>query len=189
MALKPKGPACLLSLLLHVPSSLSSHIPPLLLSDSTSCLVLCFRNKLYRQYQSTPHLCLFPLPAVPSAPIKFPSHLCHHQNWTRPISSISQFFSSPGQKQCLSPLGILCIPVIIPLVEDCLHIWTFQSHLFLPPSPPPGRYSPTEHTCQVASVMSLCDTMDCSLSGSSVHGIFQARTLEWVAISFSRGSS
>ena len=31
--------------------------------------------------------------------------------------------------------------------------------------------------------------MDCSLSGSSIHGIFQARVLEWVAISFSRGSS
>ena len=35
----------------------------------------------------------------------------------------------------------------------------------------------------------LCDPMDCSLSGSSVHGIFHARVLEWVAISFSRGSS
>ena len=34
-----------------------------------------------------------------------------------------------------------------------------------------------------------CDPMDCSLSGSSVHGIFQARVLEWVAISFSTGSS
>ena len=31
--------------------------------------------------------------------------------------------------------------------------------------------------------------MDCSLPGSSVHGIFQARTLEWIAISFSRRSS
>ena len=31
--------------------------------------------------------------------------------------------------------------------------------------------------------------MDCKLPGSSVHGIFQARMLEWVAISFSRGSS
>ena len=31
--------------------------------------------------------------------------------------------------------------------------------------------------------------MDCSLPGSSVHGISQARILEWVAISFSRGSS
>ena len=35
----------------------------------------------------------------------------------------------------------------------------------------------------------LCEPMDCSLPGSSVHGIFQARVLEWVAISFSRGSS
>ena len=31
--------------------------------------------------------------------------------------------------------------------------------------------------------------MDCSIQGSSIHGIFQARILEWVAISFSRGSS
>jgi len=31
--------------------------------------------------------------------------------------------------------------------------------------------------------------MECSLPGSSVHGVSQARILEWVAISFSRGSS
>ena len=35
----------------------------------------------------------------------------------------------------------------------------------------------------------FCDLMDCSPPGSSVHGISQARILEWVAISFSRGSS
>ena len=35
----------------------------------------------------------------------------------------------------------------------------------------------------------LCDSMNCSLPGSSIPGILQARTLEWVAISFSRGSS
>ena len=35
----------------------------------------------------------------------------------------------------------------------------------------------------------LCHPMDCSPPGSSVHEIFQARILEWVAISFSRGSS
>ena len=35
----------------------------------------------------------------------------------------------------------------------------------------------------------LCDPGDCSPPGSSVHGILQARILEWVAISFSRGSS
>ena len=35
------------------------------------------------------------------------------------------------------------------------------------------------------SCLTLCDPMDCSLPGPSVHGIFQARVLEWVAISFS----
>ena len=41
----------------------------------------------------------------------------------------------------------------------------------------------------VQSFLTVCDPMGCSLPGSSVHGIFQARVLEWVAISFSRGSS
>ena len=35
----------------------------------------------------------------------------------------------------------------------------------------------------------LCDHMDCSLTGSSVHGILQARILEWVAMPSSRGFS
>ena len=44
--------------------------------------------------------------------------------------------------------------------------------------------------CLVAQwCMTLCYPMDCSSSGSSVHGVSQARILEWVAISFSRGSS
>ena len=43
--------------------------------------------------------------------------------------------------------------------------------------------------CSVAqSCPTLCDPMGCSLTGSSAHGIFQARILGWVAISFSRGS-
>ena len=36
---------------------------------------------------------------------------------------------------------------------------------------------------------SLCNPVDCSLPGTSVHGILQTRILEWVAISFSRGPS
>ena len=39
------------------------------------------------------------------------------------------------------------------------------------------------------SCPTLCNLMNCSPPGSSVHGIFQVRILEWVAISFSRGSS
>ena len=42
---------------------------------------------------------------------------------------------------------------------------------------------------KLLSRVRLCDPMDCSLPGSSIHGIFQARVLEWVAISFSRRSS
>ena len=38
----------------------------------------------------------------------------------------------------------------------------------------------------IQSCLTLCDPMDCSLPGSSVHGILRARTLEWVVILFSR---
>ena len=50
-----------------------------------------------------------------------------------------------------------------------------------------------QSSCMLAKLLQLCltlgDPVDCSLPGSSVHGILQARILEWVAISFSRGSS
>ena len=48
----------------------------------------------------------------------------------------------------------------------------------------PLKWSEVAQSCPT-----LCDSMDCSLPGFSVHGIFQARILEWVAISFSRSSS
>ena len=38
-------------------------------------------------------------------------------------------------------------------------------------------------------MLTLCDPVDCSLPGSSIHGIFQTRVLEWAAISHSRGPS
>ena len=44
------------------------------------------------------------------------------------------------------------------------------------------------HGC-VPSCLTLCDPMDCNPPGSSVHGILQARILEWVAMASSRGSS
>ena len=61
-------------------------------------------------------------------------------------------------------------------------------------APPPHHQTVTsfgtEWVSEVAqSCPTLCDPMDCSLSGSSIHGIFQAIVLEWVAISFSRVSS
>ena len=47
----------------------------------------------------------------------------------------------------------------------------------------------SENVLVAQSCLTLCDPMDYSPPGSSVHGILQARILEWVAISFSRGSS
>ena len=47
----------------------------------------------------------------------------------------------------------------------------------------------TQWSCIAQSCLTLRNPMDCSLPGSSIHGIFQARVLEWVAISFSRGPS
>ena len=47
-----------------------------------------------------------------------------------------------------------------------------------------GKWSEFAQSC-----LTLCDPVDSSLPGSSVHGIFQAVVLEWIAMSFSRGSS
>ena len=47
----------------------------------------------------------------------------------------------------------------------------------------------TQVKVKLHSRVRLCNPVDCSLPGSSLHGILQARTLEWVATSFSRGSS
>ena len=46
-----------------------------------------------------------------------------------------------------------------------------------------------KHAKLLHSCLTLCNPMDCSPPGSSVHGILQARILQWVAISFSRGAS
>ena len=64
----------------------------------------------------------------------------------------------------------------------------------LRPSEVPGNLPCTEFVTTMKSEVTqscttLCDPMDCSPPGSSIHGILQARILEWVSISFSRGSS
>ena len=50
-------------------------------------------------------------------------------------------------------------------------------------------YQSVQFSSVAQSCLTLCDPMDCIPSGSSIYGILQARILEWVAISFSRGSS
>ena len=75
----------------------------------------------------------------------------------------------------------------LPLNVVCLFFFFFWWN---PTFSCQSLFSKYESESEVAqSCLTLCDPMGCSLPGSSVHGIFQARILEWVAISFSRGSS
>ena len=57
---------------------------------------------------------------------------------------------------------------------------------FLMSSALAGQFFTTGESEVAQLCPTLCDSTDCSLPGSSVRGIFQARVLEWVAISFSR---
>ena len=52
-----------------------------------------------------------------------------------------------------------------------------------------GKESEVKWSGVTQSCLTLFDPVDCSLPGSSLHGILQARVLEWGASSFSRGSS
>ena len=83
-----------------------------------------------------------------------------------------------GDRLCL-PCGILLQNLLGTRNSCVLHVW--------------GQTFPWSETAwsEVKSLshVRLCHPMDCSLPGFSVRGIFQTRVLEWVAISFSRGSS
>ena len=95
------------------------------------------------------------------------------------INFISSFLKSPyGQ-------GPFCGVAIAPspVLEIKLLLWSESS----------GDLSTTDWNkriccCLVSCIWLFCDPRDCSLPGSSVHGVLQARILEWVAISSSRGS-
>ena len=66
---------------------------------------------------------------------------------------------------------------------------TCQKHRFSVPIQDLLQFSSSQFSSVAQSCPTLCDPVDCNLLDFSVHGIFQARILEWVAISFSRGSS
>ena len=79
-----------------------------------------------------------------------------------------------------------------PFVGRChpqRELYFFLSHCtyVTPYNPSPVQPAVLNASCMHAqSCLTLCDSMDCSPPGSSIHGIFQARILEWVAIPFSR---
>ena len=76
---------------------------------------------------------------------------------------------------------------LFPLLYLCLAKGKTQQASALRTAPSPGEW--WRWYFSHSAVSDSCDPMACSPPGSSVHGILQARTLEWVAISFSRGSS
>ena len=84
------------------------------------------------------------------------------------LFSFILWFSFPPSQPCSSAIQLLCY--------ECPKFLLAIS--FIPKKSEVAQSCPT-----------LCYPVDCSLPGSSIHGILQARILEWVAISFSRGSS
>ena len=83
--------------------------------------------------------------------------------------------------------GFLIFPSLNAVSFHCLKPWFKNSGTFFELYTTERRFG--MKWSEVAQCPALCNPMDCSLPGSSVHGTLQARVLEWAAISFSRGSS
>ena len=124
----------------------------------------------------------------------------HSQTRLKRLSSSSYSFKAPSN--CLEPF---LDPAKIPLyscsilyllwllqfyctvvVFVFLNMWVTSYQLFVQ-DPAPGRLKVKVLVTQ--SCLTFCDSNNCSLPGSSVYGILQARILEWVIIPFSEGSS
>jgi len=86
---------------------------------------------------------------------------------------------------------IVCVCVCVCMLSHILHFAIPQTAAWQ--APLSMEFSRQEYwkvkLLVTQSYLTLCDPMDCSSPGSSVHGILQARKFEWVAIPFSRGSS
>ena len=96
--------------------------------------------------------------------------------------------SKAKEPTMLPPLGL---PGLAALAASLFgQLGHLESLCVLTPSSKDASDSLICCCCLVAnSYLTLCDPVHRSPPGSSIHGILQARTLEWVAISFSRGSS
>ena len=72
---------------------------------------------------------------------------------------------------------------------DLRGVLQFCQQSFSSPGMHPLKSEKVVKALVIQSCLTLCDPMDWSLPGSSVYEVFQAIVLEWIAISFSRGSS
>ena len=126
--------------------------------------------------------CPSPTPRVysNSRPLSQWCHLTISSSSPSPASGsfqMSQFFESGGQR-----IGVSASASVLPMnTQDWFPLgWTGWISL---------QSKGLSSEVKTLSHVRLCDPMDCSLPSSSIHRILQARILEWVAISFSRGSS
>ena len=86
-------------------------------------------------------------------------------------------------------LPIHCVLQPVMLRGSKVLYFTFNTWEYLYWKMENKKYIYSKYVLVAQSCLTLCDPMDCNVPGSSVHGIFQTRILEWVAIFFSRGSS
>ena len=109
------------------------------------------------------------------------------------LGSITMNKASGGDGIPVELYQILKDDAVKMLHSICQQIWKTQQwsqdwkrSVFIPI---PKKFNSVQFTSVTQSCPTLCNLMGYRLPGSSVHGIFQAIVLEWIAISFSRGSS
>ena len=98
------------------------------------------------------------------------------------VSKILVWSLQAAAAKSLQPCPALCDPIDGSPPGSPSLGFSRQEHWSGLPSPSPVHKSESEVT---QSCPTLSDPMDCGAPGSSVHGIFQARVLEWGAIAFS----
>ena len=126
---------------------------------------------MYSPHPDPPsHLPFYPIPlGLPSAP--GPSTCLMHPTCT-PMFIAALFIIARTWKQPRCPSADECI-------RKLWYIYTMEYY---------SAIKKNSFQSVVQSCLTLWDPMDCSLPGSSIYGISEARVLEWVAASFSRGS-
>ena len=112
---------------------------------------------------------------------------------TRLKAKILEWITMPSSRGSSWPSDRTCISYLSYIGRWVLY---HQHHLGSPLSALPACYVALllfmverGKVLVAQSCSTLCNPMDCSLPGSAVHGILQARILEWVVVPFSRGSS
>ena len=112
--------------------------------------------------------------------------LCDPMDCNIPASSLRGFPGKSSRVGCHFLLqGIFPTQGSNPSLPHCRQTLYCLSHQGSPNIMVAAAAAATAAAKLLQSCPTLSDPMDCSLPGSSIHGIFQARTLEWGAISFS----